>query len=252
MLAGSSVDAYNPKTVRASVGSLFHLPLAVEPDVAAAVAAARAAGLTVLAADGDGEVVLDDADDLLRRPDRLAAAATRPGGWRPRSPRPRTTGSGSPSTVRPRASTSPRPRRCACTRRHARSAPRADLARRRPATRVARVSIPPGDHGAGGRPDPVDTLPDGIVVADRTGHVTLAQHGRRADARHRAATRPPGSRSSRCSPSWTAPATPGARSTCRTAACRPAPASPSSPGCWPTARRSWSPPPSTGSRPGER
>ena len=68
VLAGSSVDAYNPKTVRASVGSLFHLPLAVEPDVAAAVAAARTAGLTVLAADGDGEVVLDDADDLLRGP----------------------------------------------------------------------------------------------------------------------------------------------------------------------------------------
>ena len=68
MLAGSSVDAYNPKTVRASVGSLFHLPLAVEPDVGTAVAAARDAGLTVLAADGDGEVVLDDADDLLRGP----------------------------------------------------------------------------------------------------------------------------------------------------------------------------------------
>ena len=42
VLAGSSVDAYNPKTVRASVGSLFHLPVVVEPDVAAAVAAARA------------------------------------------------------------------------------------------------------------------------------------------------------------------------------------------------------------------
>ena len=26
VLAGHSVDAYNPKTVRASVGSLFHLP----------------------------------------------------------------------------------------------------------------------------------------------------------------------------------------------------------------------------------
>ena len=34
---GSSVDAYNPKTVRATVGSLFHLPVAVEPDPAAAV-----------------------------------------------------------------------------------------------------------------------------------------------------------------------------------------------------------------------
>jgi TrmH family RNA methyltransferase len=67
VLAGSSVDAYNPKTVRASVGSLFHLPVVVEPDVAAAVAAARAAGLTVLAADGEGETSLDDAGDLLGR-----------------------------------------------------------------------------------------------------------------------------------------------------------------------------------------
>ncbi len=61
VLAGSSVDAYNPKTVRASVGSLFHLPVAVEPSAAAAVAAAKAAGLTVLAADGGGEVGLYDA-----------------------------------------------------------------------------------------------------------------------------------------------------------------------------------------------
>jgi RNA methyltransferase, TrmH family len=61
VLAGSSVDAYNPKTVRASVGSLFHLPFAVEPSAEAAVHAARAAGLTVLAADGAGEVGLYDA-----------------------------------------------------------------------------------------------------------------------------------------------------------------------------------------------
>ena len=67
VLAGSSVDPYNPKTVRASVGSLFHLPLAVEPDVATAVAAAKAAGLSVLAADGDGETSLDEAGDLLGR-----------------------------------------------------------------------------------------------------------------------------------------------------------------------------------------
>jgi TrmH family RNA methyltransferase len=67
VLAGTSVDAYNPKTVRASVGSLFHVPFAVEPDVPAAVAAARAAGLTVLAADGAGEVDLDHAGDLLAR-----------------------------------------------------------------------------------------------------------------------------------------------------------------------------------------
>jgi len=68
VLAGQSVDAYNPKTVRASVGSLFHLPLAVEPDPAAAVRAAQAAGLTVLAADGAGEVDLYESDVLLARP----------------------------------------------------------------------------------------------------------------------------------------------------------------------------------------
>lgn len=68
VLAGSSVDAYNPKTVRATVGSLFHLPLAVEPDAAQAVRAAQAAGLTVLAADGAGETDLFEADDLLAGP----------------------------------------------------------------------------------------------------------------------------------------------------------------------------------------
>ena len=62
VLAGHSVDAYNPKTVRASVGSLFHLPVAVEPDPAVAVRTAQQRGLTVLAADGAGEVDLFDAD----------------------------------------------------------------------------------------------------------------------------------------------------------------------------------------------
>ena len=62
VLAGQSVDAYNPKTVRSTVGSLFHLPFAIEPDPAVAVRAAQARGLTVLAADGAGEVDLFDAD----------------------------------------------------------------------------------------------------------------------------------------------------------------------------------------------
>ncbi len=68
VLAGSSVDVYNPKTVRASVGSVFHVPIAVEPDAEVVVTAARAAGLVVLAADGDGELSLDDADALLVGP----------------------------------------------------------------------------------------------------------------------------------------------------------------------------------------
>jgi len=68
VLAGHSVDPYNPKTVRASVGSLFHLPIVTEPDAASAVRAAQAAGLQVLAADGAGEVDLDEAEELLARP----------------------------------------------------------------------------------------------------------------------------------------------------------------------------------------
>ncbi len=67
ILAGDSVDPYNPKTVRATVGSLFHVRLAVEKSVAAAVASARAQGMQVLAADGGGEVDLFEIDDLLTR-----------------------------------------------------------------------------------------------------------------------------------------------------------------------------------------
>ena len=70
VLSGSSVDPYNGKAVRASAGSLFHLPLVVDPDTPEVVHAARRRGLTVLAADGEGELDLDDAidDGLLARP----------------------------------------------------------------------------------------------------------------------------------------------------------------------------------------
>jgi TrmH family RNA methyltransferase len=70
VLTGSSVDPYNGKAVRASAGSLFHLGLAIEPDTAAALAALQERGLQVLAADGAGEVDLDDAaaGGLLDRP----------------------------------------------------------------------------------------------------------------------------------------------------------------------------------------
>jgi TrmH family RNA methyltransferase len=70
VLTGSSVDPYNGKAVRASVGSLFHLGLAIEPDTAAVVAELRGRGFQVLAADGAGETDLDDAVDegVLDRP----------------------------------------------------------------------------------------------------------------------------------------------------------------------------------------
>jgi TrmH family RNA methyltransferase len=63
VLSRASVDVYNSKCVRASAGSLFHLPLAVDVDIAEAVTALRAAGLRVLAADGAGAVHLDALED---------------------------------------------------------------------------------------------------------------------------------------------------------------------------------------------
>lgn len=61
VLTGQSVDIYNSKTVRSSVGSLFHLPLAVIDDVTVVLESVRAAGLRVLAADGAGPTSLDEA-----------------------------------------------------------------------------------------------------------------------------------------------------------------------------------------------
>ncbi|RYE78420.1 MAG: RNA methyltransferase, partial [Myxococcales bacterium] len=60
VLAGHSVDPYNDKTVRASVGSLFHVPFALGGDPAAVVRSLQAAGFVVLAADGAGERDLYD------------------------------------------------------------------------------------------------------------------------------------------------------------------------------------------------
>jgi TrmH family RNA methyltransferase len=47
--AGDSVDPYNPKTVRSSAGSLFHVPLAVRPDPGALATDLATAGFRTLA-----------------------------------------------------------------------------------------------------------------------------------------------------------------------------------------------------------
>ena len=60
VLTEGSVDIYNSKTVRASAGSLFHLPLVTGVALEQALSACRARGLQVLAADGSGDVDLDD------------------------------------------------------------------------------------------------------------------------------------------------------------------------------------------------
>lgn len=60
-LSDGSVDPTNPKCVRATAGSLFHLPVVTAGDTLDAVGAMRAAGLRVLAAD-----VTPDAVDLFQ------------------------------------------------------------------------------------------------------------------------------------------------------------------------------------------
>ena len=60
--AGDSVDPYNPKTVRSSAGSLFHVPLAVRPDPRALAAELSSSGFRTLATvvrDGEDYAGLD-------------------------------------------------------------------------------------------------------------------------------------------------------------------------------------------------
>ena len=59
VLAGDSVDPHNGKCVRASAGSLFHLPIAVEREPLAALAALRSAGLRLLAAHARADADLE-------------------------------------------------------------------------------------------------------------------------------------------------------------------------------------------------
>src|SRR5580700_4886991 len=73
IFADASVDLYNGKCVRASAGSLFHLPIVAGVRLPAATAALRGAGLRVLAADGRGNATLDDP--------RTLAALSSPTAW---------------------------------------------------------------------------------------------------------------------------------------------------------------------------
>ena len=70
LVSQDSVDLWNAKTVRASTGSVFHLPVAVEVDLVQAVDRARALGMAVYGADGAGPATVDDlaAAGQLRRP----------------------------------------------------------------------------------------------------------------------------------------------------------------------------------------
>jgi RNA methyltransferase, TrmH family len=58
----SSVDVYNPKTVRATAGSLFHVPVVRDVELAEAVDRLRERGFAVMAATASGDEVVQDVD----------------------------------------------------------------------------------------------------------------------------------------------------------------------------------------------
>jgi TrmH family RNA methyltransferase len=60
VFADASVDPYNGKCVRASAGSLFHLPVVAGARLEDAILALRQAGLRIVAADGQAGRPLDD------------------------------------------------------------------------------------------------------------------------------------------------------------------------------------------------
>ncbi|WP_122261645.1 TrmH family RNA methyltransferase [Ornithinimicrobium cerasi] len=62
LVSDASVDVYNPKVVRSTVGSLFHLPVTVGVPVEELLAACRSRGVRLLAADGSGRTMLPHAD----------------------------------------------------------------------------------------------------------------------------------------------------------------------------------------------
>ena len=70
IFSDASVDPYNGKCVRASAGSLFHLPVVVGSPLRQAAQALAQAGLQVLAADGSAGLELDalESDGALTRP----------------------------------------------------------------------------------------------------------------------------------------------------------------------------------------
>jgi TrmH family RNA methyltransferase len=62
VFAGSSVDAYNPKTIRASAGSIFHVPVVRDVTTADAVATLRERGFAAVAMDTHGDEDLFEAE----------------------------------------------------------------------------------------------------------------------------------------------------------------------------------------------
>lgn len=69
IFSGRTVDLYNPKVVRSSTGSIFHVPVAVGATLRDVIDRARAAGLQILAADVTGDdMLIARSDGVLEKP----------------------------------------------------------------------------------------------------------------------------------------------------------------------------------------
>lgn len=62
VMCGESVDLYNPKTVRSSAGSLFHVPITQTTDANSVVAGLASGGIRCLGAAADGAEAYDEVD----------------------------------------------------------------------------------------------------------------------------------------------------------------------------------------------
>lgn len=83
-----SVDIHNPKTVRSTAGSMFHLPVVTNVDLVDVVGSLQARGLQVLAADGSGAHDLDDLLDISGTQSAPAAPPESGSGITPSEPAP--------------------------------------------------------------------------------------------------------------------------------------------------------------------
>ncbi len=66
IFAGETADPQSSKVVRSSAGSLFHLPVARNPNSKDVIGQLRAKGLQIIATTAEGELSLDDAEEVLR------------------------------------------------------------------------------------------------------------------------------------------------------------------------------------------